>query len=434
MPKASTIERAPALAPETSLSSSFEDLEMFHTPVYVTPSDLIDSDDVRPGETPDQHIERVDSLVSQILADGQQTPIKIKEVDGKWKVVDGQGRTDALRIIEQRRKSNGEDILPAWCVIDSSADSWASAVKLNVQRRNYTDVQLADLITEARKRYGWGNKGGGRKLAEFFGITEQHLVEYNKIAELPADVKDKLNAGEITKHAALQLVRTTSSSPAPAATKKRSEVIEKAREIAEKSAPAAAAVTPVKEGAKEGGKGKKQELQLLPAGSIKDDKKTDPPNAAAATSAPRKVEAKHIVEAARQVAAEAGESAPVVKRGLTELIAAINQLLEFSPVSTDQQLHGHRFLMALLKFRDGELSPKQLQNRWNTVIGAAEKVASEEKKAPAKAEKAEKIEKPAKKAEVKAPAKVPVKAAPKPKADKPTKAPAKSTAKSKKQK
>lgn len=292
---------------------------------------------VRPGETPAEHEQRVADLARGMKADGQKVPIVVRpRPTGDYEVVDGQGRLDALQRL---------DASYALCTIDNGEDPWATAVKLNVQRRNYNDIQLATLIQEARQRYGWDKKGagGGKKCADFFGITEPLLVEYNTLAGAPQDVKDRLSSGELSKSAALRLVAYKNSTP-----ERRQQVVEKAKEIAAKP-------------------------KVVDNTAKADAKQRPEPKVV-------KVQAQHIVEASRQVAAAANEQAPVVKRNRTEILAAINQMVEFMPkVKNDRMAKGMLFLSAYLRFADGLLSPKQLQNRWNDVIGFVPKAAPKKK-------------------------------------------------------
>lgn len=334
-----------------------------HDPLYLDPESLIDAENVRPGETKQEHDARVKALVTQITADGQQVPIRVTEWDGVYHIVDGQGRADALRIINNIRRSDGSDLLNAWCVLGTGVDDWATAIKLNVQRKNYTDLQLAFLISHAREKYGWTVKGGEKKLAAFFGLTPQHLVEYNTIAAAPKDVKDRLASGEISKAGALQLISASEDSET------RTKIADKAKEIATKKA--------VKTKEETDRKYEASRKQLEKA-TQKNAKSADKQAAKSAKPTPEhkpvKVQAKDIAEAQRQVAESAGTPTPVVRRNRTEILAALNQLGEFTP-NSDWGTLGKAFLNGLLRFADGDFSPKQLQNRWNSLLGIEAKSA-----------------------------------------------------------
>lgn len=323
-----------------------------HQPLYLDPHLILDGENVRPGETEGEHSSRIRLLAKQIREDGQGVPVIVRRIlplikksaaadsSSAYQVVEGQGRVDALRYLSNQYKSEGLDPIPVWCVLTSSDDSWATAVKLNVQRRNYTDLQLADLISQARIKYGWDGKGDGKRLADFFGLTQPHLVEYNTIAAAPADVKARLASGELSKSGALALLKLTSGS------EQREAVAEKAKDIATKKAAKAA---------KEKNGKAAESTPAKPAKEPKEPKQV-------------KVQAKDVADAARAIAESTGGPAPVVKRNRTEIIAAITSLAELMP----EALHyksGIAFLNGILGFADGEFSPKQLQNRWNTLIG-----------------------------------------------------------------
>lgn len=360
-----TANPAPAIAPQPPTGE-------FHTSIYIDPALLLDSQNVRPGETIAGHDARVARLARQIMEDGQQVPVIVAcdaNADdtngGAYRVVAGQGRIDALRLLNTTLKSNGDDdLLLAWCVLDIGSDPWATAVKENVHRENYSDLQLAELIREAQERYGWKKgKGGGKKCAEFFGLTEPHLVEYNKLAAAPQDVKDRLASGELSKFGALKLLSTTSADDTPAATERRAKVAKKAKEISQEETDRkyASSHEAFKKEQRAGTANKPSAAKAEPVS-------TPPPSPSSPPAKPApKVKAEHIAQAAREVAKDANEAPPVVKRNRTEILAAIANLLEFSPVTAMDACR--EFLEALLKFADGSVSPRQLQNRWNVIIG-----------------------------------------------------------------
>lgn len=326
-------------------SSSVIDISNPHAPLYFDPHSLINAENVRPLESAVEHVIRVQNLKKQIKADGQQVPVKVAILpNGAVRIVAGQGRVDALRELDKQ----------VWCVLDTSSDLWASAVKENVQRKNYNAVQLANLISQARERYGWDtSKGGGKKTAEFFGISEQDLVAYNKLADAPADVKSLVQAGTLSMDAALKLLK---AAPEPV---KRAEVSKKATEIAALDTKGKKAVRSQEEiDARYRASRKNLGKQL--ATPVADRKSV--------TVAPVKVQSKHIAQAAREVAAASNEAAPAIKRNRTELLAAITQLLESSPENAKAE-SGREFLTAFVKFADGEFSPRQLSNRWNPLVG-----------------------------------------------------------------
>lgn len=326
------------------------DPSLYHSPLYLAPHSLLDAENVRPGESPAEHESRVAILAEQIKADGQTMPVKVIEVDdpeGYYRIVAGQGRVDALRLINASNDGNSEPLL-AWCVLDSNLDSWASAVKENVQRKNYSDVQIADLIAQARTRYKWDTKGGEKKLAAFFGILPTHLVEYNTLASAPAHIKERVQTGELSKSGALRLIKVTESTPAEAMPAKQKAIVAKAKEIAKAEKPAP-----------------------KPSKAAKQDAPKEQ-TAEPVKEKPAKVQAKHIAQAAREVAIAANEPVPVVKRNRTEILATISNLLEFSPDIPKTEA-ARAFLLGIQKFADGEFSPRQLQNRWNLVIGVAPK-------------------------------------------------------------
>lgn len=365
--------------PNLATVSSVEDLAVSHSPIYLEPESILDGENVRPDESIADHTKRINDLARAIAADGQQIPIKVREEGDRYKIVDGQGRRDALNLLNVGRRSEGLEPLLAWCVLDQSADSWATALKLNLQRKNYSDIELADLIQQARKRYGWTSKGGGKKCAEFFGITEQLLVEYNLIAAAPSDVKDRIASGELTKSAALTLLKVALGTE-KTAVKKRDTVVSKAQQIAQAARETSKGVsaTPAS--------GIASTPQGIAAKAIPGTGETvQPPKAPV-------VQAKHIAQAAREIAISTGTEQPVIKRNRTEILQTIQSLHELMPAKGMRCPEGKKFLKTLMEFAEGAGTPKQLQNRWNDLVGIV-KIATpnhhkpETKPAKAKAKK-----------------------------------------------
>ena len=346
--------------------SSVEDLAVSHSPIYLEPESILDGENVRPDESVNEHSDRVQKLAASIAVDGQQLPIKIHNgAADHYTVVDGRGRRDALQLLNVGRRSEGLEPLLAWCVlVGEGTDAWATAVKLNLQRKNYNDLELADLIQQARKRYGWAAKGGGKKCASFFGITEQLLVEYNLIASAPPDVKERIASGQLSKSAALTLLRVALGTGKPAVAK-RNTVVGKAQEIAQAARESSKGVTdppaPVIA----------PRASQTPKNGISKKAESAQPSQPPAKSKKVVVQAKHIAEAARQVAASSGDTQPVIKRNRTEILQTIRNLYELMPATGLRCPEGKRFLKTFMDFAEGTggTTPKQLQNRWNDLIG-----------------------------------------------------------------
>jgi ParB/RepB/Spo0J family partition protein len=323
----------------------------------IYPDELLDSaDPVRPGESKQEHKKRVQELVEQIREDGQRQPITVRNDPSfgplKLRVVDGQGRLEALRILD----------IPAWCVLlEDSVDPWAAAVKLNVQRKNYNDLQLALLMKEARTRLNLN----GKQVAAMFGIKEPLLVEYGKIADAPKAIQEAVQSGELNRSVALKLIEST-----PGATpEKQRRVVEKAKEIAAQK-PKVLIGTP------EDMNGFEEAINDGPALKIPKGSKvihTVEPIASQESHPAVKVQARHIAEAARVVAAESNEPVPSLKRSKSEILTALRNLSDLMPLEEGKLDDARLFLAAIQQFADGEITPKQLQNKWHKVMAISER-------------------------------------------------------------
>jgi len=125
---------------------------------------------------------------SSIKAVGQQEPCKIKIVDGKPVLFMGRRRRNAISLLNAGME-NGAEPLRVWCIVDNSpGDTFQRAVHENIHRKNYSPIELANIVKLVRERNGWKGKSGTGKVAEFLGMSNATVSTHEKILGLPSEI------------------------------------------------------------------------------------------------------------------------------------------------------------------------------------------------------------------------------------------------------
>ncbi len=215
-------------------------MEQLNQNLYLAPEQLTANEaneKARPAEKPEDRAARVRMMAQSIAANGQELPVLIVQVEADdvvtYEYVDGGCRVEAIAALNEE-KVNGDAGRPVWCsLVEPDADLFKLATSANIHRTQNSMLDMAHIVQEAFDRNDWKGKGGGKKVAEYLGIQESRVSEYQKLLHAPPDVKAKIESGEIaTLEAALKLM----SMPAD----KREEVGRRAAEIAQEEAEEAA--------------------------------------------------------------------------------------------------------------------------------------------------------------------------------------------------
>ncbi len=220
-------------------------MEQLNQNLYLAPEQLTANEaneKARPAEKPEDRAARVRLMAQSIAANGQELPVLAVEVTADdvttYEYVDGGCRVEAIATLNNSPADFPEGVgghdLKVWCsLVEPDADLFKLATSANIHRTQNSMLDMAHIVQEAFDRNGWRGKGGGKKVAEYLGIQESRVSEYQKLLHAPPDVKSKIESGEIaTLEAALKLM----SMPAD----KREEVGRRAAEIAQEEADEAA--------------------------------------------------------------------------------------------------------------------------------------------------------------------------------------------------
>ena len=220
--------------------------------------------------------ERIEMLAQSMFNSGQIQPILVRPngSDGTYRIIAGRRRLAAKHVIALKAKE--PQTIEAIVTDLGDEEAFAASIQENLQRKQFSPIELAENIMEIRKRFDFNGADWSKKVAEYLHVSRATITQHVKLLDLAADIRKKVHAGQLSVQSALDLMSVEES--------RRAETLAKAEELAEMEAIAEA----VKVG--KGGKGKTSEPAPVSASA----------KGIVEAPAKAKVTSKHIVEAARQ--------------------------------------------------------------------------------------------------------------------------------------
>lgn len=185
-------------------------------PLHLDPADiLLDKGlDLRRfkivGEGAEDRAESIKALAASMIQNGQENPVLIREKKGKYYLVAGSRRREAGLLINSGAlkslydpKKQGPFLLESKLRELDDTQAHRAAMHENIQREDFSPIQLLLNIQDTRKRYGWEGESGTKNVAEFLGLTVTDVTETEKLDLLPKAVKAQVHAGTLTAEGAL---------------------------------------------------------------------------------------------------------------------------------------------------------------------------------------------------------------------------------------
>jgi hypothetical protein len=199
------------------VKSQPQEAAQLHQNVYIEPERLVPSDanlKARPGETAASRKERIETMARSIAVNGQEYPVLVVEVhegeETRYEYVDGGARVDAITHIKTNHDKypSTDANIKVWCsLVDAGTDLYRKALISNMHRTQNSIMEMAMIVQDVRERYGWKSRGGAGQVAEFLGIQNSRVTEYEKILRAPKAVRERIESGEIgSVDAALKLI------------------------------------------------------------------------------------------------------------------------------------------------------------------------------------------------------------------------------------
>ncbi len=212
--------------------------------LYLAPELLIPNEanlKARPSERPEDRAARVAEMAASIKLNKQEYPVLVIEVDNDgattYEYIDGGCRVEAIAKLNH----DGPAGWNVWCtLVDPTEDLFRKAVTANLHRTQNSIMDMAHIVQETFERNDWKGRGAGSKVAEYLGISNSRVSEYQKVLRAPDALKKRIEAGEVGGlDAALKLMAVPED--------KREKVTTRAAELAkddQEKAQAKAAAKP----------------------------------------------------------------------------------------------------------------------------------------------------------------------------------------------
>lgn len=167
------------------------------------PADLILIDDPEhPLYDERVHLPTEESMVRNIAMLGVIEPVVISKIGGKAIVVDGRQRVKAAREASDRLEQEGRERILVPCVVrpGNAEGLFGVAVSANEHRKDDTPLgrasKMLKLLEHGRTE---------QECADIFGVTLKTISNWMKLVELPNDVQDAVDRGQLSSSAAAGL-------------------------------------------------------------------------------------------------------------------------------------------------------------------------------------------------------------------------------------
>lgn len=313
-------------------------------------------ENLRSDRQSDLYQQEVKRLSLVLKDEGQKQPVLIRTnttgTEHGYELVFGHRRREAVALLAAK-----DSEVMVLCRFEDLDDDQAmkAALRENIQAKDFSDMDKARICMGLRVA-----KMKTKDIAEYLGVSTATVTELERLLNLPKDVQERVETGELSKSAALEV--------APVAEGKRKTVVEKAKEKAEKDKAAAVAAAE-----KKGQKAKAEKLKKEPA----------------------KVQGKHVRQAVRETAGAVAKQKAPSRADILSMIEALTGPAIAKPVA-------QTFACMELWIR-GELTDKQFK----AAVGDLEDCISRDRQSkgiaaarhlekPQKPQTAEKTTKPAK--------------------------------------
>lgn len=282
--------------------------------------------DVRTGPVAKDEAAKIDALAKSIYEVGQAQPIVVRPGEnGKYRLIAGRRRLAAKKLIAEK---TGEAVTIDAVIRDSSdEEAWSISIQENLQRRQFSPIELAQNIMDIKKRKDLNGDDWTKHVAEFLHVSRATVSTHAKLLELPAEIRTKVHKGDLSAQSAFDLYAVEEG--------KRGQVMRDAEKLADKEA----ADKPAKG---KSGKGKADATE--PEAEEKG-----------------KVKRKHVLEAAR-----ANDALVQYKpRTRNELIGFFEEILESADPYPDAiQQFASTFVK---KWATGQVGDKSLRNKLDAI-------------------------------------------------------------------
>lgn len=182
-----------------------------HPPLEVEPDAILSDPDIRNLRTWDGATVQelgIPELARLILEEGQLVPCLVRETPDGLMMVAGERRREAVKLI--RESEEGQEHYPLKIQIIEADDDQALRAALieNIQRANFTAIELAHVIKRLRGRFHWEGVAGTREVAQYLGVSSATVTQTEKLLTLPDELQAAVQQRRMSGTAALDLLST----------------------------------------------------------------------------------------------------------------------------------------------------------------------------------------------------------------------------------
>jgi ParB family chromosome partitioning protein len=166
--------------------------------IQYVPRDQVFPDPDQPRRFFDE--ESLDGLVASLKEMGQLMPLRVRFVDGRMVIVDGERRWRAAKPAGLAQLAIIVEEKPG-----TEAGTLQRQLVLNCQREDFSPVEKAGAIRRLMDATGWN----ASQVAERLGLSKATVCRLLQLLDLPESIKDRVDSGEISLTAANSLARVT---------------------------------------------------------------------------------------------------------------------------------------------------------------------------------------------------------------------------------
>ena len=161
-------------------------------------------DKAHPLYDPRVENEPPESMILNIMMNGVLEPIIVCKNGGDYKIVAGRGRTKATIEANKRLAAEGKPPINIPCIMRSGTDAELYGVMVSENEIRRDDTRLIK-GEKARKLLNLGYTV--TQIAVTFGVSRQAVENWLAADELPEEIKNAVESGEITATAAVELAK-----------------------------------------------------------------------------------------------------------------------------------------------------------------------------------------------------------------------------------
>lgn len=169
--------------------------------LFKIPVDQIEADETLRGRHKAPKQADIEAMAHSILEHGQLQPVMVRKIKGKYKLILGFTRYDAIKWGNETGLFNPPLPVAAISSTTNDEESFTRNVVENRHRNQTTPVDDAHNMRRLREDYGKTNAD----IAKLYHVSQAYVSQLSKLLTLPTNVQNKVADGKLTLSGALML-------------------------------------------------------------------------------------------------------------------------------------------------------------------------------------------------------------------------------------